>query len=115
MSDRRYFISRRKSTFSNKSCRSFGQCPAKYTQKAEALLEMATWIPLSPKISFSPLYNLVLILSICRYTSGFFRLSRVAMAAAVFTGWALYVPAINTCLLYTSDAADDLLCVDLGG
>ena len=21
----------------------------------------------------------------------------------------------NTCLLYTSDAADDLLCVDLGG
>eukprot|EP01017_Pseudomicrothorax_dubius_P042648 TRINITY_DN6998_c0_g1_i1.p1 TRINITY_DN6998_c0_g1~~TRINITY_DN6998_c0_g1_i1.p1 ORF type:complete len:111 (+),score=13.99 TRINITY_DN6998_c0_g1_i1:115-447(+) len=24
-------------------------------------------------------------------------------------------PPINTCLLYTSDAADDLLCVDLGG
>src|SRR5450756_2744073 len=24
-------------------------------------------------------------------------------------------PAITTCLLYTSDAADDLLCVDLGG
>src|SRR5450756_1565212 len=23
--------------------------------------------------------------------------------------------AIRTCLLYTSDAADDLLCVDLGG
>ena len=23
--------------------------------------------------------------------------------------------AITTCLLYTSDAADDLLCVDLGG
>ena len=23
--------------------------------------------------------------------------------------------AANTCLLYTSDAADDLLCVDLGG
>eukprot|EP01016_Furgasonia_blochmanni_P018137 TRINITY_DN206_c0_g1_i5.p3 TRINITY_DN206_c0_g1~~TRINITY_DN206_c0_g1_i5.p3 ORF type:complete len:103 (-),score=14.16 TRINITY_DN206_c0_g1_i5:30-338(-) len=22
---------------------------------------------------------------------------------------------LNTCLLYTSDAADDLLCVDLGG
>ena len=22
---------------------------------------------------------------------------------------------VNTCLLYTSDAADDLLCVDLGG
>ena len=24
-------------------------------------------------------------------------------------------PAIGACLLYTSDAADDLLCVDLGG
>src|SRR5680860_264803 len=24
-------------------------------------------------------------------------------------------PYINCCLLYTSDAADDLLCVDLGG
>ena len=23
--------------------------------------------------------------------------------------------SLNTCLLYTSDAADDLLCVDLGG
>src|SRR5659263_730154 len=23
--------------------------------------------------------------------------------------------AVNVCLLYTSDAADDLLCVDLGG
>ena len=26
-----------------------------------------------------------------------------------------YFPASNTCLLYTSDAADDLPCVDLGG
>src|SRR5450756_671626 len=25
------------------------------------------------------------------------------------------VGSFNTCLLYTSDAADDLLCVDLGG
>ena len=24
-------------------------------------------------------------------------------------------PTYQTCLLYTSDAADDLLCVDLGG
>ena len=24
-------------------------------------------------------------------------------------------PSPNACLLYTSDAADDLLCVDLGG
>ena len=24
-------------------------------------------------------------------------------------------PKYNSCLLYTSDAADDLLCVDLGG
>ena len=26
-----------------------------------------------------------------------------------------YVLVLNACLLYTSDAADDLLCVDLGG
>ena len=26
-----------------------------------------------------------------------------------------FAPATGTCLLYTSDAADDLLCVDLGG
>ena len=25
------------------------------------------------------------------------------------------IPLLQTCLLYTSDAADDLLCVDLGG
>ena len=29
--------------------------------------------------------------------------------------WAAANLAIGTCLLYTSDAADDLLCVDLGG
>ena len=33
------------------------------------------------------------------------------MAAAVATGAAMYM----ICLLYTSDAADDLPCVDLGG
>ena len=27
----------------------------------------------------------------------------------------LYIKSFNICLLYTSDAADDLLCVDLGG
>src|SRR5450756_1893852 len=27
----------------------------------------------------------------------------------------MYVEYTGTCLLYTSDAADDLLCVDLGG
>ena len=27
----------------------------------------------------------------------------------------LLVALVNPCLLYTSDAADDLLCVDLGG
>ena len=25
------------------------------------------------------------------------------------------IPGLSICLLYTSDAADDLLCVDLGG
>src|SRR5450756_2219765 len=29
--------------------------------------------------------------------------------------FSLGAPASATCLLYTSDAADDLLCVDLGG
>ena len=37
-----------------------------------------------------------------------------------FNGWAAmlgFVAAVGAyvCLLYTSDAADDLLCVDLGG
>ena len=27
----------------------------------------------------------------------------------------MMVSPLSTCLLYTSDAADDLLCVDLGG
>ena len=30
-------------------------------------------------------------------------------------GFAAMVEAADACLLYTSDAADDLLCVDLGG
>ena len=30
-------------------------------------------------------------------------------------GVTVYVDFNNNCLLYTSDAADDLLCVDLGG
>src|SRR5450756_1615658 len=29
--------------------------------------------------------------------------------------WKIVVGGYNGCLLYTSDAADDLLCVDLGG
>src|SRR5665213_1968991 len=38
----------------------------------------------------------------------------VVALTAFFTGGALALQ-IYTCLLYTSDAADDLLCVDLGG
>src|SRR5680860_1858816 len=33
----------------------------------------------------------------------------------VFTRQLFDALGLNTCLLYTSDAADDLLCVDLGG
>src|SRR5680860_1905476 len=35
----------------------------------------------------------------------------------VGSSWTLRLPGgpLMTCLLYTSDAADDLLCVDLGG
>ena len=32
-----------------------------------------------------------------------------------YIGGALQTLELHTCLLYTSDAADDLLCVDLGG
>src|SRR5659263_218539 len=46
----------------------------------------------------------------------------VSMALATFSSMAvlglnpgLSATYISTCLLYTSDAADDLLCVDLGG
>ena len=35
--------------------------------------------------------------------------------AEVFRRAGLYTALVTACLLYTSDAADDLLCVDLGG
>ena len=38
----------------------------------------------------------------------------LALVLRLLTAWALRQPGY-TCLLYTSDAADDLLCVDLGG
>src|SRR5450756_3214615 len=46
-------------------------------------------------------------------------IARLGYAAIVVEGKPagddLWTILINTCLLYTSDAADDLLCVDLGG
>src|SRR5450756_3140922 len=53
--------------------------------------------------------------------------STTGVAAKAFSGWGLsagwyvlaasigIIPLAYFCLLYTSDAADDLLCVDLGG
>ena len=38
-----------------------------------------------------------------------------ASALILFHGHAGFGAPIDNCLLYTSDAADDLLCVDLGG
>src|SRR5450756_3213424 len=38
----------------------------------------------------------------------------IPLAAAAFVAFGLWALA-GRCLLYTSDAADDLLCVDLGG
>src|SRR5450756_2874951 len=38
-----------------------------------------------------------------------------ALAFGIGTSEVEHVMATQTCLLYTSDAADDLLCVDLGG
>src|SRR5450756_2326763 len=34
---------------------------------------------------------------------------------ALRNAWCVHDACLKTCLLYTSDAADDLLCVDLGG
>ena len=38
-----------------------------------------------------------------------------AATVAVATVKTWLATVVGTCLLYTSDAADDLLCVDLGG
>src|SRR5665809_116813 len=40
---------------------------------------------------------------------------RARSAAIAFIASLLYLARQYPCLLYTSDAADDLLCVDLGG
>ena len=40
--------------------------------------------------------------------------NRIPFFRILFFGF-LVGDNLNTCLLYTSDAADDLLCVDLGG
>ena len=50
---------------------------------------------------------------LCTMDSPTFRL--LFMAAYTMAELAIYCAPFNTCLLYTSDAADDLLCVDLGG
>src|SRR5450756_3221850 len=42
-------------------------------------------------------------------------IERQAFFAAEEAAGVVMVVDVNTCLLYTSDAADDLLCVDLGG
>src|SRR5680860_157827 len=48
-----------------------------------------------------------------QYIADDFVISPLAIMLSIGTGY--YVLDINqTCLLYTSDAADDLLCVDLG-
>ena len=51
-------------------------------------------------------------------TSGFalnpIRLSFFVISQHSFKMW-LHANKTRSCLLYTSDAADDLLCVDLGG
>ena len=39
----------------------------------------------------------------------------ISSIAFWFIGWGLMFGDGNGCLLYTSDAADDLLCVDFGG
>ena len=47
--------------------------------------------------------------------SGYYFSRTIKRAKTLSLTTSLLPPASDTCLLYTSDAADDLLCVDLGG
>ena len=68
-----------------------------------------------PIVSGSLSFLVVLILMALNVPIG------ISMLVVGFTGFALITGfeqalfVLGTCLLYTSDAADDLLCVDLGG
>src|SRR5450756_3120309 len=50
-------------------------------------------------------------------SSGVIRIARVSLASIIHLPVAIQCNTMQlyACLLYTSDAADDLLCVDLGG
>ena len=53
-----------------------------------------------------------------RFRNGFFEFNPAktnAFGDISVPNWVAFAPPLRTCLLYTSDAADDLLCVDLGG
>ena len=41
--------------------------------------------------------------------------NRELYSSYLYLSMSYYFESIKICLLYTSDAADDLLCVDLGG
>ena len=49
------------------------------------------------------------------YHLRFAGLDYALLMAFIYHGNDLFLRHINACLLYTSDAADDLLCVDIGG
>src|SRR5450756_2699704 len=53
--------------------------------------------------------------SISEYSKALRGLSVLPHVARICTGTAISPNPSLSCLLYTSDAADDLLCVDLGG
>ena len=65
------------------------------------------------KLSTRSRYGLRLMLALARnYGKGNTFLKEIAREEGISEK---YLSLIIICLLYTSDAADDLLCVDLGG
>src|SRR5450756_2112617 len=68
--------------------------------------------PCSPAMSTITLpgFMLCTISAVISLGAGLPGISAVVMMMSTSLAWLAYI-----CLLYTSDAADDLLCVDLGG
>ena len=60
--------------------------------------------------SFDPLEPFGFRAQVAAYSGIFF-----ALPVIFYQLWRFIAPGLYRCLLYTSDAADDLLCVDLGG
>src|SRR5450756_2913799 len=84
------------------------------------------WMTMTPGMSHSAFIGMGLLYRLMKVRAGSETLNtnlRILVASSVERTWsrrsrmptATMRISVNTCLLYTSDAADDLLCVDLGG